>query len=65
MKVAQAIIEQSREVWLVADQHKFGRKALVRLADLAQVDMLFTDAPPPPRFAEVLREARVKVLVAA
>lgn len=49
----------------MADQHKFGRKALVRLADLAQVDMLFTDAPPPPRFAEVLREARVKVLVAA
>ncbi|MGK5046992.1 DeoR/GlpR family DNA-binding transcription regulator [Janthinobacterium sp. GB4P2] len=65
VKVAQAIIEQSREVWLVADQHKFGRKALVRLADLAQVDILFTDAPPPARFAEVLREAGVKVVVAA
>jgi len=65
VRVAQAIIEQSREVWLVADQHKFGRKALVRLADLAQVDMLFTDAPPPPRFARVLRDAAVKVVVAA
>lgn len=64
VKVAQAIIEQSREVWLVADQHKFGRKALVRLADLAQVDMLFTDAPPPALFAQVLRDAAVKLVVA-
>ena len=65
VKVAQAIIEQSREVWLVADQHKFGRKALVRLADLAQVDILFTDAAPPARFARVLRDAAVKLVVAA
>lgn len=64
VKVAQAIIEQSREVWLVADQHKFGRKALVRLADLAQVDMLFTDAPPPAPFAQVLRDTAVKLVVA-
>ncbi|WP_317202808.1 DeoR/GlpR family DNA-binding transcription regulator [Janthinobacterium sp.] len=64
VKVAQAIIEQSREVWLVADQDKFGRKALVRMADLAQIDVLFTDAQPPARMTPVLREAKVKVVVA-
>ena len=64
VKVAQAIIEQSREVWLVADQDKFGRKALVRMADLAQIDVLFTDAEPPARMTAVLREAKVKVVVA-
>ena len=64
VKVAQAIIDQSREVWLVADHDKFGRQALVRMAHLSQVDMLFTDAKPPEALAKVLKEARVKVVVA-
>ena len=64
VKVAQAIIDQSREVWLVADHDKFGRQALARMAHLSQVDMLFTDAKPPEALAKVLKEARVKVVVA-
>ncbi|HCE08572.1 MAG TPA: DeoR family transcriptional regulator [Oxalobacteraceae bacterium] len=64
VKVAQAIIAQSREVWLVADRDKFGRHALVRMAHLSQVDMLFTDARPPEALAKVLKEAHVKVIVA-
>ncbi|MES2742961.1 MAG: DeoR/GlpR family DNA-binding transcription regulator [Pseudomonadota bacterium] len=64
VKVAQAIIEQSREVWLVADQDKFGRKALVRMAHLSQIDRLFTDAAPPASLAKLLQEAGVEVVVA-
>ncbi len=64
VKVAQAIIEQSRAVWLVADQDKFGRQALVRVAHLAQVDVLFTDAPPPAAMRSLLEEAGVEVVVA-
>jgi DeoR family transcriptional regulator, glycerol-3-phosphate regulon repressor len=64
VKVAQTIIEQSREVWLVADRDKFGRQALVRLAHISQVDMLFTDAKPPEALSRALKEARVKVVVA-
>ena len=64
VKVTQAIIEQSREVWLVADHDKFGRQALVRLAHASQIDMLFTDARPPETLAKVLQEAHVKVMVA-
>ena len=64
VKVAQAIIDQSREVWLVADHDKFGRQALARMAHLSQVDMLFTDAKPPEALAKVLKEARVKVVIA-
>lgn len=64
VKVAQTIIEQSREVWLVADHDKFGRQALVRMAHLSQVDILFTDARPPENLARVLKEAQVKVVVA-
>jgi DeoR family glycerol-3-phosphate regulon repressor len=65
VKVAQAIIEQSREVWLVADHDKFGRQALVRMAHVSQIDVLFTDARPPEALAKVLKEARVKVVIPA
>jgi DeoR family glycerol-3-phosphate regulon repressor len=64
VKVAQAIIEQSREVWLVADQDKFGRQALVRLAHLSQIDKLFCDSEPPPSMAQMLSESQVEVIVA-
>jgi DeoR family glycerol-3-phosphate regulon repressor len=59
VKVAQTIIERSREVWLAADHSKFNRPAMVELAHLGQVDMLFTDAPPPSPFAALLAEAGV------
>ena len=61
--MAQAIIEQSREVWLVADRDKFGRQALVRMAHVSQIDMLFTDASPPEALNRVLREAKVEVVI--
>jgi len=64
VKVAQAIVEQSREVWLVADQAKFDRQALVRITHLSQIDKLFCDAPPPPGLANILAEAQVEVVVA-
>lgn len=64
VKVAQAIIEQSREVWLVADHGKFGRQALVRLAHLSQIDKLFCDAEPPAELRPMLKQAQVEVVVA-
>jgi DeoR family transcriptional regulator, glycerol-3-phosphate regulon repressor len=65
VKVAQTIIEQSREVWLVADRDKFNRQALVRMAHLSQIDVLFTDAPPPDALADILKEAQVRIVIAA
>lgn len=64
VKVAQTIIEHAREVWLAADHSKFGRPAMVQLAQLAQIDRLFTDAPPPAPFADLLAEAGVQCTVA-
>lgn len=59
VKVAQTIIERSREVWLAADHSKFNRPAMVELAHLSQVGMLFTDATPPSPFPTLLSEAGV------
>lgn len=63
VKVAQALIEHSREVWLAADQGKFNRPAMVELARLDQIDRLFTDAPPPEPFPDLLAEAGIDCVV--
>jgi DeoR family glycerol-3-phosphate regulon repressor len=64
VKVTQAIIENSREVWLAADHSKFNRPAMVEVARIGQLDMLFTDQAPPAPFAGLLAEAGVQCSVA-
>jgi DeoR family transcriptional regulator, glycerol-3-phosphate regulon repressor len=64
VKVARTIIEQSRAVWLAADCSKFNRPAMVELARLNEVDVLFTDAPPPAPFDTLLAQGDVECVVA-
>ncbi|WP_291315487.1 DeoR/GlpR family transcriptional regulator [Desulfuromonas sp.] len=64
VRVAQAIIENSRKVFLTADHTKFGRNALVRLGHLSQIDALFTDRQPPEEIAGSLAEHNVALYVA-
>jgi DeoR family transcriptional regulator, glycerol-3-phosphate regulon repressor len=64
VKVAQAIIRASRQVWLAADHSKFNRPAMVEVGRLDQVDTLYTDSAPPPRFEALLAEAGVSCVVA-
>jgi DeoR family glycerol-3-phosphate regulon repressor len=59
VRVAQAIIENSRQVLLAADQSKFGRNAMVRLGNISQVDHFFTDAIPPAEIKQILVEHQV------
>ncbi|WP_219216452.1 DeoR/GlpR family DNA-binding transcription regulator [Variovorax boronicumulans] len=64
VKVAQTIVAQAREVWLAADASKFNRPAMVQLAELAQIDRLFTDAAPPAPFPALLERAQVRLEIA-
>jgi DeoR family glycerol-3-phosphate regulon repressor len=64
VRVAQAIIENSRQVFLATDHTKFGRNALVRLGHMSQIDALFTDRPPPHAMQGMLTAANIKVHVA-
>lgn len=64
VRVAQAIIENARTVYLCADHSKFGRSAMARLGHLRDVDALFTDLPPPPEIAAILRESDTDLYVA-
>lgn len=65
VKVAQSIIAQSREVWLVADHSKFDRRAMVELARLDQIHALFTERPPPQAYAQLLDDASVRCVIAS
>ena len=64
VKVAQTIIAQAREVWLAADASKFNRPAMIEVGTLSQIDRLFTDAPPPAPFPDLLARAQVRCDVA-
>ncbi len=64
VRVAQAIIRNSRKVFLVADYTKFGRTAMVKLGRLSQMDALFTDRKPPQELISILTDANGKLHVA-
>jgi DeoR family glycerol-3-phosphate regulon repressor len=63
VKVAQAIIEHSRQVFLAADHSKFGRKAMVRLGSITQADMFFTDRAPEASILGKMNDADVQLQI--
>ncbi len=64
VRVARAIIANSHKVFLAADSTKFGRKAMVRLGRLSQVDALFTDQRPPEVIVDILTDNDIMLHIA-
>ncbi len=62
--MAQAIIANSRKVFLAADHSKFGRNAMVRLAHLSDIDAFFTDNDPPETMIDALSNVDIEIHVA-
>ncbi|MEZ9230367.1 DeoR/GlpR family transcriptional regulator [Vibrio amylolyticus] len=56
VRVKQAIIENSRSVYLAVDHSKFGRNAMVKLGNVSQLQMLVTDQEPPKEISKILNE---------
>ncbi|MCF8039619.1 MAG: DeoR family transcriptional regulator [Desulfohalobiaceae bacterium] len=61
VRVARAIINNSRRVFLVTDHTKFSRNAVVRLGNITEIDALFTDQPPPAEINDLLQSAGVSL----
>jgi len=61
VRVAQAIIENSRQIFLAADHSKFERCAMVRLGSISQIDALFTDRQPPEHIVDILAEKGISL----
>ncbi len=59
--VSKTIIRRSDNVFLVADTSKFDRKAPAKIGALAQMDIFFTDAPPPAACARMCHAAGTRL----
>ncbi len=64
IRSAQAVIRNSRRVFLLADQSKFGRRAMMKVGSLDDIDHLFTDAPPPLEFQPAIDASELQLHVA-
>lgn len=62
--VARAIIQNARRTMLVIDHSKFAKRAPVRICDVADIDIVVTDAPPPRRFQSACAAQNTRVVVA-
>lgn len=62
VKVAQAIIANSRHVILVADSTKFERTAPVRIGHLSQVDTFITERCDLESIRQICRDAEVELI---
>ncbi|SET07631.1 DeoR/GlpR family DNA-binding transcription regulator [Oceanicella actignis] len=65
VRVAQAIIQNARRVFLVADGSKFERSAPVRIASLTDLDALYTDRQPPAPIRRLCAEHDIALRVPA
>lgn len=64
VRAAQAIMRNSRQVYLVATHTKFGRRPLVRLGHISEVSAFFTDRSPPPAIQAILTAHQVRLCIA-
>nr|WP_281168148.1 DeoR family transcriptional regulator [Maridesulfovibrio zosterae] len=63
VRVAREIINNARNIFLVTDHTKFNRNAMVRIADLGEIDAIFTDKRPPQVFQDLMKSKEVDLYV--
>jgi DeoR family glycerol-3-phosphate regulon repressor len=64
VRVAREIVQHARKTILVADALKFERNAPVRIAHLADIDILVTDTAPPDAIVSICAENEVMIEIA-
>lgn len=61
----RTMIKAASKVVIVADHTKFGRDAMVRVADLSEINTVVTDSGIAPVYQDMLQERGVTVLLAS
>jgi DeoR family glycerol-3-phosphate regulon repressor len=62
VRVSRAIIDNARQVMLVADQLKLTRAAPIRIGALADVDVFVTDALAPPALRTLCKNEAIQLV---
>lgn len=60
-EVKQVYLERASNVVVLCDSSKFGHLSLVQVCELSRIDILVTNAAPPPRLTEALTKADVQI----
>ncbi len=60
----RAMMKCSQRVVIVADHSKFGRKAMIHVADLAEPYQIISDRDLAPEYRQLLEEHSVNFLLA-
>lgn len=61
--IKRKMIASAKQVFLFADESKFGRKDLIKLCDLSEVDKLFTNTKPPKDIVGLCAENAVEIVI--
>jgi DeoR family glycerol-3-phosphate regulon repressor len=64
-EIKRTLIEQSSRVVALVDRSKFNRAGMAKVCDLAELDILITDAAPQGDLADALSAAGVTVSIAS
>jgi len=64
VKTAKTILRNSQKNIMVADQHKFGRRAMNRVGHIAELDTIVTDGAPDAHFLNICANENVDIVVA-
>jgi len=65
VKTAKTILKNSQKVIMVADRHKFGRRAMNRVGHMRELDVIITDNNPDTHFKNICESENVDIIVAS
>jgi DeoR family transcriptional regulator, myo-inositol catabolism operon repressor len=63
-EIKQAIVKKSIEVYLMVDQYKFDKYALMTYCGLDEIDYIITDALPSEKYQEFAKKHDIQLVIA-
>lgn len=63
VKTAKTILRNSQKVIMVADHHKFGRRAMNRVGHIRELDVIITDNDPDTHFKNICEAENVDIII--
>ena len=63
VKTAKTILRNSQKVIMVADRHKFGRRAMNRVGHIRDLDVIVTDSQPEAHFRNICDSENVNIII--
>lgn len=60
--IKRSMIKSSTKTYLIADYDKFGKVALIKVADIEEFETIIVDKPPPENILKSLEEKKIKII---